>query len=281
MSEAWTFTREIDEIERRLDDLEEDNRSNEILKADENALTRYAASVDSMPATRGAWTLGNVGYTSVGQGVDSSGNGNHLTNVNGVDFTRDGLMPYAQFVRAGNMALSLPDGGAGSATDILCNEAFIPAAEQGLSICGWAWFDALAALTQYTIASKWATGTNLSWIVDYYGAVRFGVRTSLGVIPVATSAVIVAIDTWYWIEATLDRAANIISITVNDNTPDTTAIAAATILTDSSAAFQLGGKNSAAVAAFDGRLSGWNYAAARAGDNGQARYQNERAGFGV
>lgn len=257
---------EIDELSARF------QRRHEAQFSFGSALSMQA----NIAVVRADWSMSQVAYTNP-QALDATGNGNHLTN-NNVVFGYDGLAPYGYFDRSVPADLTKPDGGVGNWADITGAEAYVGAAHQGLTLCGWVKFDALVAATQYTLAAKW--GGTTAYLVDYFNAVRFLIVSGAVVTYTATSIVAVSTGIWYFITARFSRTDNIISIQIDDNAAVTTAVPAATTIQDVANAFTLGSKGSIAGSYLDGYLSGWNLLAIGNGNHPAVRFQSERAMYG-
>jgi len=70
----------------------------------------------ALPALRGCWPMSSVRYASTSRATDISGQDNHLTSVNTVDFGYDNFIPYAEFDGT-NQYLYRSDGGAANWAD--------------------------------------------------------------------------------------------------------------------------------------------------------------------
>lgn len=96
------------------------------------------------PGLRAAWPMSVVDYQRP-ECTDISGNGYDLQSANALGdvlFGHDptpGIAPVAVFSGAANSYLTRADGGAGNWADITGAEAYIIAAQQGLTMGGWFW----------------------------------------------------------------------------------------------------------------------------------------------
>lgn len=161
----------------------------------------------NLPPTVGlmaAWNLGDL--------VDASGNGNLLTNNNGVIFSAGKLGLSATF-NGVNQSLSIADNA------FLSGGGEVPTPVAGLGavgvtfgICGWFKLTALpTAGNTMGIVSKWTTGTQQEYVVEVneFGALIFRVSADGGSvhgfdIPVKTPDNNIFINTWVFFCAWYD-----------------------------------------------------------------------------
>jgi len=127
-------------LQIRNDELADILRPDFFARYEPNASWVHGASAYlAHPVVRGFWPMSAVAYINP-QGLDITANGNHLTNNNSCDFGYDNLVPYVHFDGV-NQNLTRADGGVGNWADVIGNEAYVVAADQGLTIYLWVYFD--------------------------------------------------------------------------------------------------------------------------------------------
>lgn len=203
-----------------------------------NVAWRHAvSSILALPALRAFWPMSSVDYTVASRTRDIAGGGYHLSDNNTPVFGYDQLAPHVEFDGV-NQYLSRADGGAANWADITGIEAYVAAAQRGLTLGGWFYFDVLG--TTATLLSKWGAGGQQSYLLQRQAAntARFAVHSgavfaSSGVIPVVTS-------TWYFMVGRFIPSTEV-NIFVNDNaSPVVAGIPAA--LADSTIGFSVGAR---------------------------------------
>lgn len=130
MSEE-AFVKEIDEVERRLDDLEEEIGGTEILKINEHSWAHAIAMHQNLPGLRGFWPMS--GFDSAGNATDFGNLGHHMQFNGDPDYDYDTLMSYLDLDGVGDY-LSVADH---ADFDIIGNEAYIASSKRGLTIGCW------------------------------------------------------------------------------------------------------------------------------------------------
>ena len=231
----------------------------------------------TLPATRAFWPMSSVAYTNP-QGLDVSGNANHLTNNNSSTFGYANLIPYVA-TDGINQYLSKADGGAANWADIIGTEAYILAAERGLTIHGWFLLTSVAA--NVGIVNK---GTTVAAASSYElfnvagGTLSFRVSTGAAYVGVSPATLIVA-NTWYHIVCRYIPATSI-SIFLN-GTKATTVAGIPAALPDSAAQFTVGAFSTPA-SYMPGRSTMVSLCAAQHSDVMiAAEFAQERVLFGV
>lgn len=114
-----------------------------------------------LPVLRGYWPLTSVFYTAAAgvAAADLSGQGNHLSNNNVVFYySTTGLPGFGRFVPAANGRLYRADGGAGNWADIIGTEAYVAAAQRGLTLGVWVNVANLPGATAYFISKVGGAG---------------------------------------------------------------------------------------------------------------------------
>jgi hypothetical protein len=186
-----------------------------------------------------AYNMSNSGNL----GLDSAGSSN-LTNVNAATQAVGKVNNAAQFVRASNQNLTLPDNAALSMGDI------------DFTLAAWVYLDSKP--TQAGIVSK-SSGSNAAtteYYLDYLASSdRFRFVVSDGTTAKVLSATnfgAPALSTWYLILAYHDSVANQIGMQVSNTALNTTAHSAG--VQDSSGAFEIGREFASNSFGFDGRI---------------------------
>lgn len=195
----------------------------------------------ALPGLIGFWPMSPVRLDSTtSQCRDLSGMDRNLTNNNTVTFGYDDLAPYANFVAASTQYLNKADGGAGNWADVIGTESHIIAAQRGLTLGGWFYFDSDTGSNQNLLTKRGADG-NLSYYLRRSAA---GVA-QLSISPDGTAANTItgsgaspADSAWYFIAGRFDPSTTI-DVWVNDNQTTTAAGVPASIF-DSTADFVIG-----------------------------------------
>ena len=114
---------------------EKETVTRETLKKDQHAFAHSYSMLANTAIVRGAWPMSQVAYTDP-QALDVTSNHNHLTNTAASTFGYTGLIPHVTFDGV-NQYLTKADGGAGNWSDVLGTEAYVDAADRGLTLGGW------------------------------------------------------------------------------------------------------------------------------------------------
>lgn len=183
-----------DELLREINALRRDVDRIVIPEMSADLISPYLA----LPALRAFWPMSAVAYTNP-QGLDITANGNHLTNNNSADFGYDNLPAYVHFDGA-NQNLTRADGGAANWADIRGNEAYVVAADQGLTAYLWCYFDNAPAVEGMLAKGDGTVNTSYLILRLGGGTIRFSVGTGAALINV-TSTVIPAATTWTFVAA--------------------------------------------------------------------------------
>lgn len=109
------------------------------------------SSILALPALRAFWPMSSVDYATASRARDIAAGAYHLGDNNTVLFGYDQLAPYAEFDGV-NQYLSRADGGAANWADIRGTEAYVVAAQRGLTLGGWFYFDNAAGATEGMMA---------------------------------------------------------------------------------------------------------------------------------
>lgn len=122
------------------------------------------SSFMAIPGLRALWPMSSVYHTAASQARDVSGSDNHLTNNNaallGYD-TANSLVPLVD-LNGTTQYLSRADGGANNWADITGTEAYVPAAQRGLTFGMWMGFDNAIGVGEF-LFSKWAGAGTFSY----------------------------------------------------------------------------------------------------------------------
>lgn len=164
-----------------------------------------------------------------GTRADSLGVSN-LTDNNTVTQNPGKVSNAAQFTAANSESLSIADNTALSTGDI------------DFTVAAWVYLDTLA-VTQILAAksSNIGAAANNEYALYYASTARFIFRVSTGAVDTLLTANTFgapALSTWYLVIAWHDSVNNVIGISVNAGTPDTSAYASGVV--DSTNAFRLG-----------------------------------------
>ena len=172
---------------------------------------------------------------SSGVRADSHG-GNDLGDNNTTGSAAGKLGNAASFVAGNEESLSIGDNAALSMGDIDFTVAF------------WVWFDALTATG---LAGKWSTGS-FEYLAYFDGTnLRFHVSNNGFANVSVVNSQSISTATWYFYLAWHDATANTINLSVNNNTPASTAHT--TGVHNGNASFYLG-RNEEALTYLSGRL---------------------------
>jgi len=206
---------------------------------------RPLAVLLSIPYLRAAWTMGCVAYVNP-QVIDISGNQNHLTNNNVSLFGEVTAAPYTEFDGV-NQYLSRADGGAGNWADILGTEAYVPAAQRGLTFGGWFQFDRLTNF-EFLIGKSTGVAAASSYWLAFRGDLAgdpFVFSISNGVANTAVQITFSDAPTtgrWYYVVGRYDPGTEI-KVFVGSGQPletNTNVAAIPAALNDSATAFTIG-----------------------------------------
>lgn len=275
-----TTTREIARLDRRYSGSETTEYPLHLLRAQ--------AALLGLPALRAAYPMSSVDYTAANRAIDTSGQGNHLGDAGGganVEFSYDTTNPFAPiaiFNGGANDYLSRADGGAGNWADILGTEAYIRAAERGLTLGGWFWWSALPGAFQYLIA-KDDVGANRQYLLYLLNtnAIRFQVWAGpIGV----TSAAAINVG-WNHCVGIYDQPSQTLYVVLNGVVTAGGAGTAPAALADTAAPFTIGASG-AGTSRFTGYGSMCSLQACSMYDGGNFRQilglrQQTRSVFGV
>lgn len=195
----------------------------------------------ALPGVRGAWPMSSIAYAQP-ECLDVSGNGNHLqaaAALGNVTFGQDptpGLAQIAIFGGAANQYLTKADGGAGNWADILGTEAYIAAANNGMTLGGWFWWTAPPG-AQTDIMNKDDLGAQRSYRlhVTAADALRILVNGAIAV----TSADTVQTG-WNHCVGRYDQPSQTVFVYLNGTETAGVAGAAPAALNDSTAPFCIG-----------------------------------------
>ena len=182
------------------------------------AWSRLCSIYQALPGLRGFWPMSAVAYTNP-IGLDQSGNANHLTNQNSSDFGYTGLVPHVSFDGI-NQYLSKADGGAANWADITGTEAYIEAADRGLTIYTWAYFTNAAGAQERIVEKNDAAGGAYGVLRLAAGNIRFRVDGGGGFINVDSVATPTA-GSWYFLAGRYIPSTSL-DIFVNSLVPDNT-----------------------------------------------------------
>lgn len=269
-----SLVREIDQIERRLDDLEEEIGSTEILKVGEHSWLHTFSLFRGLPILRDYWPMGSVAYTNP-QALGT--NGNHLTNNNVSLFGYDGLAAYVEF-NGTTQYLSKADGGVANWADVTGTESYVVPAQRGLTLGGWFQFDVAAAAEENVIA-KWGGAGQRSYRIARLaaGSVLAFVSVDGTAVVTATSAV-APVATWIFLCLQYDPGAELAIWVDNAKVANVAAIPAS--IFDSTAAFMIG-NNTAGTGFMDGKASHCFMCAGRLSDGFITMlFEQSRTGYG-
>jgi hypothetical protein len=248
MSEQ-VFTREIDGIERRLDDLQEEIGGTEILKDNEQSWAQMVSAWYALGGRRALYVASSYDYTNP-QWLDSGDGGYHLTNNNAAQFgsgTSRPLIPLVTLISGSSQYFDRADGGAGNWADITGTEATIKAAQRGLSMYAWVKF-ANAAGSQETVIGKWNSATNdKSYLVDRLasGNIRAAISTDGTTNNSAPAIAGPAANAWTFLGLQFDPSTVCRVIVDAENVDDTTSIPAS--IYDGASIFAIGAAGNATL----------------------------------
>lgn len=105
-------------------------------KRDQEAWGRACSAIMALPGLRAFWPMSSVDYATASQARDVAGGGYHLTNNAAATFGYSGIIPLVTF-NGTTQYLSRADGGVANWADIIGTEAYIIAAQRGLTLGGW------------------------------------------------------------------------------------------------------------------------------------------------
>jgi len=194
------------------------------------------SSVLALPNLRAFWPGSAVGYQATDQDRDIGGGGHHLTSNGTTTYGYTQLVPYVEF--DGNSDFTeRADGGAGNWADITGTAAWVPTAQQGLSIGGWFLFDALG--NGEMVMSKYGAAGHRSYRLGKTAGnlAQFSVSNDLTAVTNVPSVAAVAAATWYFIAGVFDNTGNVIKVWLNNVSAS---VAFVNTVADSDAAFRCG-----------------------------------------
>ncbi len=243
------------------------------------ALGQAVSSILALPALRAFWPMSSIDYTVASRARDIAGGGYHLTDNNAVLFGHDQLAPYAELDGV-NQYLSRADGGAANWADITGTEAYVVAAQRGLTLGGWFYFDNVAGGSEVTI-SKDAAAPNRGYFMRRNGAgtARFAITVDGAALTVIDSTVTIGAAAWAFM---IGRFVPSTSIDVYINNVKASNIAGIPASQFDNAAFFAIGARSTPGSYIDGRASlCWLCAAALSDSEISALYHNTRKLYNV
>lgn len=212
------------------------------------AWSRACSMYLALPGLRAFWPMSRICFTVAQRAPDISGGilSNDLAANNVPTFGYDSLAPYIEFDGV-NQYLSRADGGAANWADITGTEAYIVAAQRGLTLGGWFRFNAAAGANQEMLMAKDAGGGAGTYSYRLRrnnaaggGRIAFfvasgGVLTNVGNVTLVPSA-----TTWYFIVGRFEPS-TAMTVFVND-TSDQNLVAIPAAIDDSTAAFTIGAR---------------------------------------
>lgn len=210
------------------------------------------SAVMALPALRAFWPMSSVDYTTASRARDVAGGGYHLSDNNtvlfgsGQDDALPTMVPYAEFDGV-NQYLSRADGGAANWADITGTEAYIVAAQRGLTLGGWFRFGAVAPSTFDGVIGKFNSGTGQkSYQILAFNAgsnIYFVVSTN-GVAEVqAISTVAISTNVWYFCIGRFTPSTEVAMFINNTKTTNVAGVPAT--IFDGAAQFEIARRNSA------------------------------------
>lgn len=232
----------------------------------------------ALPALRGAWPMSSVDYTVANRAVDVSGQGNHLTDVNAVQFGYDDLAPYVQLVSANTEYLSRADGGVANWADITGLETYVLAAQRGWTVSMWLYSD--TAGTNEVPLSKWNVAGSRSYLIQRLAGntIRAGVSVD-GTAQVFSANAPFSALAWHHVVARFTPSTELTIFVDGISFPNAVAIPAS--IFDSVTNFEIGRLGSASQY-WDGRVSHAAMCAVALSDAIiGALYHQQRSMFGV
>lgn len=243
------------------------------------ALGQAVSSILALPALRAFWPMSSVDFAAASRARDIAGSGYHLSDNNTVLFGYDQLAPYAEFDGV-NQYLDRADGGAANWADIIGTEAYVVAAQRGLTLGGWFYFDGAAAGTTYLMAKHGGVGQRSYYIRRIAsGVVQFIISVDGTAETTVSSGAAINVASWVFFVARFDPGAELALFTNNDKQTQLVAVPAS--ISDSTATFQIGARAGAANP-MDGRASlCWLCAAALSDSQASALYHNTRKLYNV
>lgn len=201
----------------------------------------------ALPALRGFWPMSAVDYTAVTRVSDMSGKStNPLQSNNTPLFGYDSLAPYVEFDGI-NQYLSRADLGAANWADVTGTEAYIVAAQRGLTLGGWFRFNAAAGANQEMLMAKDAGGAAGTYSYRLRrnnaaggGRIVFFVASGGALTNVGNVTLVPSATTWYFIVGRFEPS-TALTVFVND-TSDQNLVAIPAAIDDSTAAFTIGAR---------------------------------------
>lgn len=241
------------------------------------ALGQAVSSILALPALRAFWPMSSVDYTVASRARDIAGGGYHLTDNNTVLFGYDQLAPYAEFDGV-NQYLSRADGGAANWADILGTEAYVVAAQRGLTFGGWFYFANAPGGTE-TLFAKWGNAGARSYRIVAAGGNVGAVISNDGTASISVATPQAAQQTWFFAVARFDPSTELAFFA--NSTKVTNLVGVYASLFDSTAALHIGA-TSIPDQYFDGRASMcWLCAAALSDSQIGALFHNTRKLYNV
>jgi hypothetical protein len=261
-----------------------------------NALTSYFVRADrpltslgnahaafaSIPMLRAFWTMGSVdSYWYV---YDASMQGRALSHNGGVSFSSYLLMPFVEFNGLNGYLSRAHEAG----LDLLGNETHVSAAQHGLTVGGWFWFDRLTNNEGLITKGQSGVSTDCNYKLTFRGDVagdyaRFSVFDTAHNSYEAISSVSCVTGQWHFIVGRFNAqdGATAGQVHVWVNGVKNTAAADITVLDTSTKELNIGsigGANSL----LDGRAS-FCFLSAKALSDGiiQSLYHVSRYGYAV
>lgn len=220
---------------------------------------RTCAPLVSLPFIRAGWTMGFIDYQNP-RVCDVTGMGYRLTDNNAPVYGFDLSAPYAEFDGV-NQWLNRADGGAGNWADILGTEAYVPAAQRGLTFGGWFRFDRLTN-HEFLIAKDTTVVGTSSYRLSFRGDVAndpfyFVISNGAAFTTVThTLSKTVEISRWYFVVGRYTPGAEIkIYVGAGDAVESSTnVVAIPAALNDSTADLTIGSQSGGGLY-LDGRAS--------------------------
>jgi hypothetical protein len=172
-----------------------------------NVAWSHAVSMHrALPGLRGFWPMS--GFDGSGMATDMGSLGHHLAYNGNPYYGYSNLVPYVHFDGVGDYLEHLDH----ADFDITGTESFVPAAQQGLSVGGWFYFDGLGNLE--AMMSKYGLAiADESWRLTKVptDVARFVVSDGAAT-TVVTSTTTLSAATWYFMAGVFSNSANTISV---------------------------------------------------------------------
>ncbi len=234
----------------RIKAMQDQQKATGDLREDVYGWTSPNSAFTNLLALRGYWNAANVNES--GNPYDLSGQGRTLTNNHACLISYTDFGNWMSFDGTNDYLARADEAG----LDVLGTEAYVTAAQRGLTFGGW-FYPTQAAGTSESMIGKWQGAANFSYLLYRDSTNVYSCALSLtgAAALVFNSTIVPSLSTWQFVVARYDPSAEV-AIFKND-TKWSTAVAVPASLFNGTAAFEIAANAPTNTNPFEGRGNHW------------------------